>query len=438
MNHMKILLVGSGGREHAIARAFSKSQKVELFSVMATPNPGIIDCASSYLITKEVNCGEISEFCKKHEITHAFIGPETPLEAGICDVLSGGGVKCASPSRAAARIETDKAFCRDLMRTHGISGCPAYQFFADAKDAVHFLKSHAGVEYAIKPVGLTGGKGVRIIGEHVDLTGAEEYIRELAHDIVLEERLFGEEFTLQAFVDGKTLIPMPLVQDHKRAFEGDTGPNTGGMGSYSMSDHGLPFVSEDDYNKALSIMKSVVSALADEGSPYIGVLYGQFMSTATGPMVVEFNARFGDPEAMNVMTLLESDAGDLIEAMTEGTLDRISISFAKQATVCIYLVPAGYPGNPQVDSEIVVPDNHDALLYYANVRRDHQSRRLITGHSRSLAFVGVANTLEEAREAATLAASEVIGAVRFRADIGTTEVLERRIAHMKDIRGDPT
>jgi len=434
--NLKILLVGSGGREHAIARAFSKSEKVELFAVMATPNPGIIDCASFHLITREVNCDEISEFCKKHEITHAFIGPEAPLEAGICDVLSANGIKCASPSRAAARIETDKAFCRDLMRTHGISGCPAYQFFADAKSAIDFLRTHANEEYAIKPVGLTGGKGVRVIGEHVDLAGAEEYIKELKHDIVLEERLFGEEFTLQAFVDGKTLVPMPLVQDHKRAFVGDIGPNTGGMGSYSMSDHRLPFVSEDDYKEALSIMKSVLSALADEGSPYIGVLYGQFMNTAKGPMVIEFNARFGDPEAMNVMTLLESDAGDLIEAMTEGTLDQINVSFAKQATVCIYLVPTGYPDKPQSDNEIFVPESHDALLYYANVHQEKQS--LITGRSRSLAFVGVANTLEEAHASAISAAAEVKGAVWFRTDIGTGELLGRRIAHMKTIRGDST
>jgi phosphoribosylamine--glycine ligase len=322
------------------------------------------------------------------------------------------------------------------MALHGISGCPAYQFFADAKDAIDFLKTHADEEYAIKPVGLTGGKGVRVIGEHVDLTAAEEYITELEHDIMLEERLLGEEFTLQAFVDGKTLVPMPLVQDHKRAFEGDIGPNTGGMGSYSMSDHRLPFVSEDDYKEAFSIMKAVVSALADEGSPYIGVLYGQFMSTARGPMVIEFNARFGDPEAMNVMTLLESDAGDLIEAVTEGTLDRITVSFAKQATVCIYLVPTGYPDKPEANNEIFVPEEHDALLYYANVHREKEA--LITGRSRSLAFVGVANTLEEAHASAISAAGEVGGAVRFRADIGTAEVLERRIAHMKTIRGDLT
>jgi phosphoribosylamine--glycine ligase len=436
MNYMNILLVGSGGREHAIACTFSKSPKVKLFAAMATPNQGIIDCASSSLITDEKDCAKIVAFCKEHQITHAFIGPEAPLEAGICDVLSAAGVTCASPSKAAARIETDKAFCRNLMSDYNILGCPEYHYFADCKDAISFLEAHADIEYAIKPVGLTGGKGVRIIGEHVDFYGAKEYIQELKHDIVLEERLFGEEFTLQAFVDGKTLLPMPLVQDHKRAFEGDTGPNTGGMGSYSMLDHRLPFVSEDDYNTAFSIMKSVVSALAEEGTPYIGVLYGQFMNTKTGPMVIEFNARFGDPEAMNVMSLLDSDAGDLIEAMTTGTLDQFSISFAKQATVCIYLVPTGYPENPQSDCEIVLPETSDALLYYANVRWEND--HLITGSSRSLAFVGMGMTLEDARVSAISAASEVLGEVRFRTDIGTAEVLERRIIHMKTVRGDVT
>ena len=436
MNHMKILLVGSGGREHAIARAFSKSPKVELFAAMATPNQGIIDCANSYLITKEINCDEIAAFCKKHKITHAFIGPEAPLEAGICDVLSVAGVTCASPSRAAARIETDKAFCRDLMSTHEIPGCPEYHFFADCKDAISFLETHADIEYAIKPVGLTGGKGVRIIGEHVNFQEAKAYLQELKQDIILEERLSGEEFTLQAFVDGKTLLPMPLVQDHKRAFEGDTGPNTGGMGSYSMIDHRLPFVSEDEYNTAFSIMKSVVSALAEEKTPYTGVLYGQFMNTRTGPMVIEFNARFGDPEAMNIMSLLDSDAGDLIEAMTTGTLDQFTLSFAKQATVCIYLVPSGYPENPKSDCEIVLPEVCDALLYYANVR--WENGHLLTGRSRSLAFVGVGETLEEARVSAISAASNVLGEVRFRTDIGTAKVLEQRITHMKTVRGDVT
>ena len=164
-----------------------------------------------------------------------------------------------------------------------------------------FVKDYDG-DLAIKPIGLTGGKGVRIMGEQVDLAGAVDYIREINGAVVLEERLIGEEFTLQAFVDGFHIVPMPLVQDHKRAFDG-TPPNTGGMGSYTMPDHMLPFVSRKDHTAALSIMASVVAAMAKDGYPYRGILYGQFMNTAEGPRVIEFNARFGDPQAMNVLTL---------------------------------------------------------------------------------------------------------------------------------------
>ncbi len=167
---------------------------------------------------------------------------------------------CVGPTRAAARIETDKAFCRELMEHHHIDGCPKYRIFHDSEESVAFIKEQES-DLVIKPIGLTGGKGVRIMGEQVDRAGAVAYARQLKGNVVIEERLTGEEFTLQAFVDGTHLIPMPLVQDHKRAFEGDTGPNTGGMGSYSMPDHTLPFVTDTDYSKALAIMQSVVMAL---------------------------------------------------------------------------------------------------------------------------------------------------------------------------------
>ena len=171
----------------------------------------------------------------------AIIGPEAPLEAGIADALEELEIACVGPTREAARLETDKGFCRAMMERHGIAGCPKYRVFHDQDAAASFIES-SDQDLAVKPVGLTGGKGVRIMGEHVDREGAVGYVRQLAGQVVVEERLIGEEFTLQAFVDGSHLVPMPLVQDHKRAFEGDQGPNTGGMGSYSMPDHGLPFV----------------------------------------------------------------------------------------------------------------------------------------------------------------------------------------------------
>jgi phosphoribosylamine--glycine ligase len=318
-----------------------------------------------------------------------------------------------------------------MMDRQGIAGCPKYRVFYNTGDAIAFINDHDG-DLAIKPVGLTGGKGVKIMGEQVDRNGAVEYVKSLKGGVVLEERLIGEEFTLQAFVDGSHLIPMPLVQDHKRAFDGDIGPNTGGMGSYSMPDHMLPFVSGKDYNTALEIMKSIVKAMERTGHPYRGILYGQFMNTAKGPKVIEFNARFGDPEAMNVLSLLTSDLSEIVQRIPEGTLSLSDVNFEKKATVCKYLVPEGYPEMPHAGDQIDIGNRNAALLYYANV--EERNGTLVTLTSRSLAFVGKADTLMEAEQSAEEAASSVRGRVRHRRDIGTQELLDRRILHMKGLR----
>ena len=190
---------------------------------------------------------------------------------------------------------------------------------------------------------------------------------------MLEERLIGEEFTLQAFVDGNHIIPMPLVQDHKRAFEGDLGPNTGGMGSYSMPDHMLPFVSDADYKKALAIMRATVAALERTGHPYKGILYGQFMNTARGPKVIEFNARFGDPEAMNVLSLLSSDLSGIVERITKGSLSVTNVTFEQKATVCKYIVPSGYPDSPHSGDPVTFGTHAGALVYYANIEEQEEN-----------------------------------------------------------------
>ncbi|MDD1679323.1 MAG: phosphoribosylamine--glycine ligase, partial [Methanomicrobiales archaeon] len=279
---MKILVVGGGGREHAISRALALQTGIEIFSAMSRRNPGIARIASSILIEKETNVRRIVEFATGVHAELAIIGPEAPLEAGIGDALEEAGIGCVGPSRSAARLETDKAFCREMMKAHGIAGCPRYRVFHDEEGAIDFVNEYPG-DLAIKPIGLTGGKGVRIMGEQIDRAQAVAYIRSLHGNVVLEERMVGEEFTLQAFCDGQHLVPMPLVQDHKRAYEGDTGPNTGGMGSYSLPDHRLPFVTSDEYEKALQIMRDAMNILLREGYPVRGILYGQFMNTREGP-----------------------------------------------------------------------------------------------------------------------------------------------------------
>jgi phosphoribosylamine--glycine ligase len=429
--HTNILVVGSGGREHAIAKALSKNPQTRIFAVMNRMNPGIAELAYKVLIASETDPEVVKKFCIEHQIQFACIGPEAPLETGVVDALTAAGVKCVGPAKMAARIETDKSFCRNLMKKYNIPGLPEYHIFHSGTDAEAFLKNTTK-EYAIKPSGLTGGKGVRIMGEHLTHEEACRYVHELKGDVVIEERLIGEEFTLQAFVDGTHLVPMPLVQDHKRAFEGDVGPNTGGMGSYTLPDHRFPFVTEEDYNSAFAIMKQTIASLAAEGTPYVGILYGQFMNTAQGPMVIEFNARFGDPEAMNVLSLLTSDFSTLVQAITAGTLDKAEGSFAKKATVCKYLVPEGYPENPVSGGKLIPGPDNKALCYYASVVREGEF--LVTQSSRTMAYVGIGDTLEEAERIAEEAASAVQGPVRHRSDIGTREVLEKRISHMKEIR----
>lgn len=428
---MKVLVVGGGGREHAIARALSLSEGVILLSVMAKRNPGIASLSSEVLIERETNIPSVLKFALSREADYAVIGPEAPLEAGIVDHLQEKGIPCIGPTLSAALLETDKAFCREMMQRHGISGCPHYRTFYSASDAIGFIRDYEG-DLAIKPIGLTGGKGVRIMGEHLDREGAVAYVRSLGGNVVLEERLIGEEFTLQAFVDGKHIVPMPLVQDHKRAFEGDQGPNTGGMGAYSMANHSLPFVTEADRRNAFGIMRDVVKVMGDAGTPYRGILYGQFMNTAKGPMVIEFNARFGDPEAMNVLSLLESDFGSIVTNIVSGSLSEHDIRFARKATVCKYLVPEGYPDAPLTGEPLTFSNDSGAFLYYANV--EERDGIFYTQTSRTLAFVGVGDTLGEAEESAEKAARSVKGRIRHRSDIGTRALLEKRIAHMKEIR----
>ena len=428
---MKLLLVGSGGREHAMAEAIARDGDADLYAFMARRNPGIARLARGTLIGRETDTAKARDYALAEGVDYAIIGPEAPLEAGIVDVIEEAGIPCAGPTRAAARLETDKAFCRDLMAAHGIAGCPRYRVFRDPADAAAFIEGSEG-DLAVKPIGLTGGKGVRIMGEQVDRKGAVEYVRSLGGNVVLEERLLGEEFTLQAFADGTRLVPAPLVQDHKRAFEGDTGPNTGGMGSYSMPDHRLPFVTEEDYRRALRIMEDAVRALAREGNPYRGILYGQFMNTREGPRVVEFNARFGDPEAMNVLPLMKAGLAGVICSIVEGTLSASKVGFEGKATVCKYVVPEGYPEAPRSGEHLTVGNGSGARLFYANVEERNGSLSTLT--SRTLAFVGIAGTLPEAERAAEEAASSVQGRVYHRRDIGKRELLERRIAHMEALR----
>jgi phosphoribosylamine--glycine ligase len=428
----RVLLVGGGGREHAIARAIADSDHdADLCACASNRNPGIDTLATEYETLDENDPDDVLDYAESVDATLAIVGPETPLDAGVTDALDGAGVYTFSPRQAEAQLECDKSFQREFMAENDVPGTPEFAVFEDVEAACDHVETHDG-DVAVKPHGLTGGKGVRVTGDQLTKAEAVAYMRDSTwDDWVIEERLIGEEFTIQAFVADGDLRTTPAIQDHKRAYEGDRGPNTGGMGSYSDTIDALPFMNAGDYDDAVGIIGDVVEALPE----YKGVLYGQFMLTAEGPKVVEFNARFGDPEAMNTLPVLETDFLDILVAAREG--DPLpELAFGEQATVCKYAVPAGYPTDPDGGTRIAVGEESvgDALLFYASV--DARDDGVYTTTSRSFAVVGVADSIAAAETVAENALAAAGEGLRVRHDIGTADLVRRRIEHMNDIRVD--
>ena len=299
-------------------------------------------------------------------------------------------------------------------------------------------------EIVLKPDGLTGGKGVMVQGDHFqNREEAIEKCRDILSEhesVIVEEKFDGEEFSLQCLCDGTTVVATPPVQDHKRRYAEDKGPNTGGMGSYSMANHLLPFMTAGDVETGLEITRQVARAIRREtGEGYKGIMYGGFIITRDGVKLLEYNARFGDPEAMNTLPLLKTDFVDVCRAIIDGTLKELVIEFEEKATVCKYVVPKGYglpkdhPDAQSTAARIAVDSVEDVNLYYSSV--DKRDDGLYMTTSRAIGIVGVADNLEDAEKKAERAVSSIQGPVDHRADIGTEELIKKRIAHMDKIRG---
>ncbi len=424
-----VLLVGGGGREHAIARSLTTGD-CALYACAGTRNPGIARLATGFETLEATNPSAVTEYATRVGADIAIVGPEAPLQAGVVDALDGAGIYAFGPTEADARIETDKAYQRRFMRRHDIPGCPEFETFDEPEAACDYIDA-ADRDLVVKPAGLTGGKGVRVIGDQVTPSEAKAYIRESEYErLVLEERLIGEEFTIQAFVANGDVRVTPAVQDHKRAYEGDEGPNTGGMGSYSDTTLELPFMTESEYMDAVDIIRKTADALES----YKGILYGQFMLTAAGVKVVEFNARFGDPEAMNTLPIMQTGLLDIVRAARDGeSLPRLT--FRPQATVCKYAVPAGYPTAPESGAKVTIDEETvgNAHLFYASV--DERADGIYTTTSRAFALVGVAASISAAEEIVE-AGFEGLNEddLRVRHDIGTEALVKQRIDHMTDLR----
>src|SRR3989338_223879 len=436
---MKILLIGNGAREHCIAETICKNKSITLFSYLKSKNPGIVALSKDFAIGDYSDLEKIKDYTKKINPNFAFIGPEEPLSNGVVNLLNEIGINTIGPTKNLARLETSKSFTRNLLKKYKINGNPKFEIFNknnmnDAKQFIDSLK-----QCVIKPDGLTGGKGVKVQGDHFKTKKeALDYCNGVLRThpaVIVEEKLEGEEFSLQCLTDGKTVVAMPPVQDHKRAFIDDFGPNTGGMGSYSCENHLLPFLTKSDVEDGLKMTQKVAEAVHHEnGEFYKGVMYAGLIVTKNGTKLLEYNARFGDPEAMNVLPLMETDFVEVCNAIINQQLHKIKIKFQNMATVCKYIVPKGYPDNPRKDEKIKIekiPEN--AKLYYASV--EQKEGILYTTASRAIACLGIADNLEKAERIAEEATKSIEGKLFHREDIGTKKLIEKRINHMKEILG---
>ena len=390
---MNVLVIGSGGREHAIVEAMSRSSMAT--KIYAAPgNAGIAELAECVAI-KDTEVEKLVEFAKSHDVELTVVGPEAALAVGVVDRFREEGLKIFGPTKAAAEIEASKDFAKRLMVKYDVPTA-AYATFTDFEEAMAYVRK-GSLPTVLKYDGLAAGKGV-VIAETME--EAEATLRDMLLDtkfgegrVVIEEFLTGEGFSLMCIVAGNKICPMPVAQDHKRAYDNDEGPNTGGMGAYTE----LPFISAEDHAYAMeNIMQRVADAMVAEGVPFTGVLYGGLMKTSNGIKVIEFNARFGDPETEVVLPRLKSDAVDVFMAVANN--EQPTTEWTDEATLGIVLASKGYPGSYDKGFVICGTERVDAKIYHMGTAR--KDGELVTAGGRVMIVVASAPSLEEALEKA--------------------------------------
>jgi phosphoribosylamine--glycine ligase len=416
---MRILVTGSGGREHAIVSALVRSPLVE--KVFAAPGNGGTAAIAENVVIRPPDEADIAAWAAEHGCDLVVIGPEAPLVAGLADAVRALGIPAFGPGAAGARIEGSKSFAKELMKRHGIPTGAAASF-TEADAALAYL-DEVGAPVVVKADGLAAGKGV-IVASTVDeaRAGVEACFSGQFGDagaaVLIEEFLVGPEVSLLAFVDGPIVLPMTPAQDHKRAFEGDTGPNTGGMGVYSP----VPIVHAEEYARMLEVLEQTAAAIAEEGISYRGVLYGGFILTEEGPKVLEFNARFGDPETQVILPRLETDLAEVLLATAQGRLSEMVLTWRDDWAVSVVLASGGYPGDYAMGKPITGIENAEALpgvtIYHAGTRR-RDDGALVTAGGRVLNVTALGHDFSSAREKAYEAVRMIdFDGMFFRSDIG--------------------
>ena len=449
---LNILLIGSGAREHALAKAIANSKsKYKLICFASANNPGIAKLCASIICLDLNNVGLIVQQAKKYKIDLAVCGPEAPLANGVMDALSQEDIKIVGPTSKLAQLESSKGYTRDLWSKYNINAAPSYYKFDENCDRnkLASVLENMHPDYVVKADGLMGGKGVKVFAEHLhNNQQALEYCEQIfaaGQPLVIEEKLVGVEFSLISLTDGVSFVHLPAVQDHKRAYDGDIGPNTGGMGSYSDSNGLLPFLSQQNVNDAQKLNELTVNAIKQEtGEMFCGFLYGGFMLTKQGVKLIEYNVRFGDPEAVNLIPLIQTDWVELLLAMANQNLKNVNLKIKKLATVCLYVVPKGYPESPQKSliclSQQLSPETVDNNFFIGAVSEETQNSGdklwIMTG-SRAIAVLGVGDNISNAQKMAAELVSKISGEIFYRTDIGTDKLIAERIELANSLNLNP-
>jgi len=423
---MKILVVGGGGREHALCHAIARSERVEALAC-APGNAGIAALADCLAIAAD-DLDALVEAARARDIDLVVVGPEAPLVAGLVDRLEAAGIPAFGPTAAAAVLEGSKGFAKDLCAKYGIPTA-AYARFTDTAEAKAHIRRR-GAPLVVKADGLAAGKGV-VVAEDVEtaldavdaLAGS---FGAAAAEILVEDRLVGEEASFFALVDGKRAIPFADAQDHKRVGEGDTDPNTGGMGAYSPASIVTPDVADEIMAR---IVTPTARAMAAEGRPFKGVLYCGLMLTADGPRLLEYNVRFGDPEAQVLLPRLASDPVEALMAARDGRLDEIALDWRDEAALCVVMATRGYPGAYNKGSEILGIEAAEKIdgvtVYHAGTRRENG--RLVAAGGRVLGVTALGGTIAEAQARAYAAVDRIDWPEGFcRRDIGRSAIARER------------